>query len=77
MGRGPRPGERGAVTLTESVMKWILRWLWRKDSESASCVCIDLADTMSDKDLREMSDYFRAVIENREARANGNQERRG
>lgn len=47
----------------------LIRFWWTKSSSYAACVCIGLASRMTDKDLRDMADYFKATIENRLAEA--------
>ena len=49
-------------------MRWIIYWLMRRDSDAAQCVCIEMAHRMDDKGLRDMADYFNAVLENRNAK---------
>jgi hypothetical protein len=50
-------------------MLWcIVQFLFARSSMRASCVAIDLAEYMTDKDLRDMADYFKAVVENRQTR---------
>lgn len=39
----------------------ILRFLWRRDSESAAILCIMLASFLSRDDVKHMADYFKAV----------------
>lgn len=46
-------------------MRWIIYWLMRRDSDAAQCVCIEMAHRMDDKGLRDMADYFKAMLENR------------
>lgn len=41
----------------------IFRYLWRRDSESAARLCIAFSDDLRCRELRELVDYFRAVIE--------------
>lgn len=41
------------------------KFLRRRDSESAACVCIIISSWMDSKDLRDIADYFKAVKENR------------
>lgn len=37
----------------------ILRFLWRRDADSACLLIIGIADHMSIKDLKSMSDYLK------------------
>lgn len=45
------------------MIKTILRFLWRRDSESAAFLVIELSVWLSLKDLRQLEDLFRAVAE--------------
>jgi hypothetical protein len=40
-----------------TIRDWCL-WWWRRDSNTACLVLIDLAETMTTKDLRQMRDYL-------------------
>lgn len=48
-------------------LKCFWRFICRRDSESAVCVCIDMAEVMTDRDLREMRDYFNELWKNKGA----------
>lgn len=48
------------------MFKDILKFLWRRDSESAAVVIIHVACYLSIKDMRDMSNYLKSYAENRE-----------
>lgn len=41
------------------MIKDILRFLWRRDSESAVFLMVDIANYLSIKDLHEIADFFK------------------
>lgn len=47
------------------LIKAFWRVVKRRDSESAVCCVIEMTNLFSDRDLKQMQDYFEAVIENR------------
>ena len=46
------------------------RFCRRKDSESATCLVIGLAEYMSERERRQMADYLRELIQADKRRAN-------
>ena len=50
------------------LLKTFLRFLWRRDPESACCVGIVLSEWLDDRYCRELADFYMAVIENRKVR---------
>lgn len=51
----------------------LLKFLWRRDSESASLVIIHVACYMSIKDMGDMAEYLKSYAENRRASGAENQ----
>lgn len=49
------------------VTDW-LRWWWNRDSNGAILVLIDLAETMTIRDLRQARDYCESLARLKEAR---------
>ncbi len=43
-----------------------IRYLFRRTSTNASVVCIIVSESMTNKDLRDIAEYFRSLIENRD-----------
>lgn len=48
-----------------SIAWQFLKFLWYRNSVHASCVCIDMAWAMNNRDLRDTAEYFKGVLENR------------
>lgn len=49
------------------MFKAMWNMLWRRDTESAACLCIVVSERMSDKDLRDIAEYFKALLDNRQS----------
>jgi hypothetical protein len=47
----------------KDVFKDFLRFVWRRDSESACILIIGLSWWLGDADLRQMSDYLQALLD--------------
>lgn len=45
-----------------------IRYLWKRDSDSAQIVCINVMYDMDDRGLRDMAQCFEAVLEQRRSR---------
>ena len=48
----------------KSVFKDFLRFVWRRDSESACILIIGLSWWLDDADCRQLADYMQALLEN-------------
>lgn len=53
----------------KDVLKDFLRFVWRRDSESMTCLIIVGSWWLSDRDARQMADYFEADCRLRALRA--------
>lgn len=43
------------------VLRTIVWFIWRRDSDAAQCVCISIASYMDTKGIRDMRDYFSSL----------------
>lgn len=48
------------------MLRDLLRFLWRRDSESASVLIIQLAEYLTIHDMRDMGEYLKSYVHNRE-----------
>lgn len=48
------------------VLSDVWRLLWRRDSTAACCMAIGLSCYLSDRHLRELRDFYQAVLDVRE-----------
>lgn len=54
-----------ATTVGGVMLKDFLRFLWKRDNDSAFVLIIGAAEYLNDHDLLEAAAYLRAVLENR------------
>lgn len=47
------------------MIRALLRFAIYRDSESAACVCIEIAQRMSERDLIQISQYLTALAQNK------------
>ena len=50
------------------MLRDLIRFLWRHDSESASVIIIHLAEFLTIPDMNEMGEYLKSYAANRKAR---------
>lgn len=50
------------------VMRCVLWFIWRRDSESAACLSIVLSGFMTDKDVKQLAEYYDSCRQSREWR---------